>query len=67
MRIEAIDYELPPELDSVWVQVGALSVYIRRAETGVAVDIYQTGREMDDPIIEAFALNPEHLENTHES
>ena len=53
------DYELPAGTDSVWVGVDGFSVYVRRTDEGVVVDILQKGREMDGAISSAYAYTGE--------
>lgn len=42
---EATDYEMPVALNSVWITVNNVSVYIKRESHGVAVDLYPLNDE----------------------
>jgi len=48
------DYILTGE--SAWVTVGAISVYIKKTDEGVVVDLYPTGDEMNDSIASTYAF-----------
>lgn len=43
IREGAEDYALHPEADLVWITVGTASVYVKRADGGVVVDVYPLG------------------------
>lgn len=43
--------------DYMWVTVGDLSVYIINTDEGVAVDIYATGYEAEQPITSTYAFD----------
>lgn len=45
---EATDYVLPDALNSVWITVDNISVYIHRESQGVAVDLYPLNDENSD-------------------
>ena len=45
------DYTLIDDADAVWVQVGNVSVYITRTETGVRVQTFPAGFEGGDPAL----------------
>jgi hypothetical protein len=49
------DYTLRPGQVSCWVSVGNISVYVVRADEGVAVDLYPKGREFE-PLASTYAL-----------
>lgn len=53
------DYLLAEEHTSAWVRVGNVSVYICRADEGVAVDLRPTGEEDADPIGSTWATYAE--------
>ena len=53
------DYVLPPERPSVWITVDRFSVYVRRTDEGVVVDIYQKDREMEDAVAGTYAFTHE--------
>lgn len=44
------DYELAELAPSCWIGVDNLSVYIRRTDTGVGIEVYAKGEEAEDPI-----------------
>jgi hypothetical protein len=47
-----IDYVLPEDQQSVWITVGNISVYIKRNDEGVSVDLYP----LDDAIAAVFLV-----------
>lgn len=49
------DYVLNADANSVWIEIGSLSVYIKRDDEGVSVDIYPTGDEMNNAIVSTWA------------
>ena len=51
------DYTLNDE--SVWITVGNISVYIKKGDEGVSVDLYPTGAENDGAIVGTYALYAE--------
>lgn len=51
------DYSLRKNEASVWIGVDRLAVYIKRSGSGVEVQIYKSGKEMDPPVAEAYADN----------
>ena len=44
------DFILKPVAQSVWITVGDVSVYVRRQQGCVHVDLYPLGMEMEDPL-----------------
>jgi|VirMetMinimDraft_7_1064189.scaffolds.fasta_scaffold00786_7 hypothetical protein len=56
---EYADFVLKKEAQSVWVTIDNLSLYVRRTDEGVAVDIYPVGMEMEDPIVGTWCLRSE--------
>lgn len=54
--LTADDYELPANQDSVWITVNNISVYIRRTDEGVVVDLYPAQREMDECLTSTYAF-----------
>jgi len=52
---ETLEYELEGD-DHAWITVGNLSVYIKKADEGVAVDIYPKDGEDDESIAGTWAL-----------
>jgi len=50
------DYILRKGHQSVWITVDNISVYVRRTDEGVAVDLYPVGDEMEDAICGTWAL-----------
>lgn len=63
---EFSDYILPEDVTSFWVAVDNLSLYIRRTDEGVAVDIYPVGMEMEDSIVGTWCLRSEAQERIEE-
>jgi hypothetical protein len=53
------DYELPADQDSVWISVDNISVYVKRTDEGVVVDLFPKGMEMDDAIAGTYAFHAE--------
>ena len=45
--------------DAAWFTVKDFSVRIKGTDEGVVVDIYELGREDDDPIASTYALDNE--------
>lgn len=58
-KIGGEDYELREDCQSVWITVGDISVYIKREDEGVAVDLYPLHDEMADSLASCWALNGE--------
>ena len=52
---EETDYTLSPPHGSCWITVDTVSVYIRRTDEGVSVDLFPKGREMNDSLAGAWA------------
>ena len=50
------DYVLKEEHTSVWITVDNISVYVRRTDEGVAVDLYPLGEEMEGSLVGTWAL-----------
>lgn len=40
-----MDFELPQGEESCWVTVGPWSVYIRKTDEGIVVELYAVGKE----------------------
>lgn len=62
------DYRLEDDQQSCWISVGNISVYVRRTDEGVAVDLYPLGQEMYDSIVGTWALfseAEEYIEDEH--
>jgi hypothetical protein len=53
------DYELPANQDSVWISVDNISVYVKRTDEGVVVDLFPKGKEMDGAIAGTYAFRAE--------
>lgn len=53
------DFLLEEDATSVWITVDNISVYVRRTDEGVAVDLYPKGYEMEDSIIGTWCLRSE--------
>jgi len=51
---EETDYTLSPPHESCWITVDTVSVYIRRTDEGVAIDLFPKGREMNDSLAGAW-------------
>jgi hypothetical protein len=43
------DYVLDEDATSCWITVNNISVYVRRTDEGVVVDLFPLGHENDDP------------------
>jgi len=52
---DAVEVELT-EPTSTWVTVGNLSVYIKRTDEGVIVDVYPLNSEMDNALNSMWVL-----------
>jgi len=57
------DYFLEEDAHSVWITIGNISVYLRRADEGVAVDLYPLGHELHDSLAGTWALFSESEES----
>lgn len=53
------DFVLRDEAQSIWITIGNISVYVRRTDEGVAVDLYPKGYEMEDSIVGTWCLDSE--------
>ena len=53
---DGIDYTLRQTEKSVWISVNNLSVYIKREDEGVVVDIYLKGCEDEQPIASTYGF-----------
>lgn len=53
---EENDYTLPLEEDACWITVNNLSVYIKRTDEGVVIDIYELNDENNEPIASTYAF-----------
>ncbi len=51
---DGMKYLLNPELNSVWITVGNISVYLRRHDWGVCVDLYPIKQEDADSLASAW-------------
>lgn len=45
------DYLLKHDADNVWITVNNISVYVRRTDEGVVVDLYPLHNEAADPAL----------------
>lgn len=62
MALEAessYDYVLRKKEASVWITVDNVSVYVRRNDEGVSVDLYPKGEEMNDSLAGTFVTYEE--------
>lgn len=50
------DYTMRPDLQSVWITVDGISVYILRTDDGARVELYVAGEEMDEPLDVAYGF-----------
>jgi hypothetical protein len=50
------DYILKADEHSVWIAVGEISVYIKREDEGVTVDLYPLAAEMEESLAACWAL-----------
>lgn len=53
------DNEYTLNQDTVWITVNNLSLYIRKNDEGVSVDIFPVGFESEDPIAGTWATYAE--------
>ena len=54
------DYTLHPDATSCWITVNNISVYLKRTDEGVVVDLYPKGREFGGELIAStWALDNE--------
>lgn len=53
------EYELDKSVESVWVTVNNLSVYIKRTDEGVVVDIFPLNREDGESLASTYAFDSE--------
>ena len=53
--LQECDYRLPPDQESVWIEVDSLVCYVRRTDEGVVVDIFANGQEMEAAIVSTYA------------
>ena len=58
-----MDFELPEGEDSCWVTVGPWSVYIKKTDEGIAVDLYPQGGEMEEAVSGCWALDDDLLQD----
>lgn len=54
LRVDGCDYELVGE--STWITVKNLSVYVKKTDEGVVVDIFNKGEEADEPLASTYAF-----------
>lgn len=47
---EVADYIIPEGLNSVWITINNVSVYIKRESEGVSVDLFPLNDEMSDSL-----------------
>ena len=57
------DYELSEDFKSCWITVNNISVYVRRTDEGVAVDLYPLQGEDQEAIGGTWATFAEASEN----
>jgi hypothetical protein len=56
IKNNAKEFTLKPKQDHVWVTVGNISVYIKRTDEGVVVDLFKLGHEDQDCITSTYAF-----------
>lgn len=49
---------------SVWITVGNISVYVRRTDEGVVIDLYPAAREVDECLGSTYAYFSEAIPET---
>lgn len=54
------DYTL--ESESVWITVKGFSVYLKKTDEGLVVDVHAAGRENEDSIAGTYAYDSELIE-----
>ena len=47
------DYEMN-DRESVWIVIGSISVYIKRTDEGVSVDLYPRGKEDESSVVSCW-------------
>ena len=57
------DYELNEDFKSCWITVNNISVYVRRTDEGVAVDLYPVQGETQESIAGTWATFAEASED----
>ena len=60
---QATDYELMEGHQSCWITVNNISVYIRRTDEGVSVQLYPLNNEFEDSLGETWATFAEASED----
>lgn len=50
------DYTLSKKHTSCWITVDSFSVYIKREDEGLVVDIYGKNKEFDPPVASTYAF-----------
>lgn len=53
---QGTDFILEEDATSCWITIDNISVYVRRTDEGVAVDLYPLGQEMEDALVGTWAL-----------
>lgn len=53
------DFVLKENCDSVWITINNISVYVRRTDEEVSVDLFEKGTEMGKKLASATAAFPE--------
>jgi hypothetical protein len=56
------EYTLRPDVDSVWITVDKFSVYVRRTDEGVVVDIFALDHENEEALASTYAFTQEALD-----
>lgn len=56
------DVELDEDVESAWIGVDQFSVYLKRTDEGIVVDLFARGREMEDAIAGTYAFEVEATE-----
>jgi hypothetical protein len=64
---EESDAEMASDADSTWIGVKDFSVYIKKTDEGVVVDIFARGYEDCDSLASAYAFDTEAKEMQEEN
>jgi len=60
------NYKLKSDVDSVWITVDKFSVYVRRTDEGIAVDIFALCHENEEALASTYAFTEEALDRITE-
>lgn len=55
------EYELKENENSVWITINNLSIYIKRNDKKVSIEVYEKGKETEKTIASTYAMFDEAL------